>query len=155
LSVVFRKIGSEKIRKALTEIDLKADQLMIDYKGVRFDNTGQNIMASTFQIQLKGKEYVSVWPEKSRDRQARTADEGLAIKRAVMAGPVPAIHVFSWSDKDVDAGDKRGHDESIKLRRTFTAAEPTSRRDGRCASGSCALGNHRFESSAFSSAVAP
>ena len=42
--------------------DLKPDQLMIGYNGVKFDDTGQNILASTFLIQLKGKEYVSVWP---------------------------------------------------------------------------------------------
>jgi hypothetical protein len=29
-----------------------------------------------------------------------------------MAGLVPAIHVFSAHKKDVDARDKRGHDES-------------------------------------------
>ncbi len=54
---------AEKIREALNETDLKADQLMIGYKGVKFDNTGQNTLASTFLIQLKGKQYVSVWPE--------------------------------------------------------------------------------------------
>ena len=43
--------------------DLKADQLMIGYKGVKFDKTGQNVLASTYLIQLQGKEYVSVWPE--------------------------------------------------------------------------------------------
>jgi branched-chain amino acid transport system substrate-binding protein len=54
---------AEKIREALNETDLKAEQLMIGYKGVKFDNTGQNTLASTFLIQLKGKQYVSVWPE--------------------------------------------------------------------------------------------
>jgi branched-chain amino acid transport system substrate-binding protein len=54
---------AEKIREALTETDLKADQLMIGYRGVKFDNNGQNTLASTFLIQLKGKQYVSVWPD--------------------------------------------------------------------------------------------
>jgi branched-chain amino acid transport system substrate-binding protein len=54
---------AEKIREALNETDLKADQLMIGYHGVKFDDTGQNSLASTFLIQLKGKQYVSVWPE--------------------------------------------------------------------------------------------
>ena len=54
---------AEKIREALNETDLKAEQLMIGYKGVKFDTTGQNTLASTFLIQLKGKQYVSVWPE--------------------------------------------------------------------------------------------
>jgi branched-chain amino acid transport system substrate-binding protein len=54
---------AEKIREALTETELKADQLMIGYHGVKFDNTGQNTLASTFLIQLKGKQYVSVYPD--------------------------------------------------------------------------------------------
>ena len=52
----------DKIQAALKATDLKADQLMIGYNGVKFDDTGQNILASTFLIQLKGKEYVSIWP---------------------------------------------------------------------------------------------
>jgi hypothetical protein len=36
------------------------------------------------------------------------------LAKPVMAGLVPAIHVFCLSgSKDVDARDKRGHDESI------------------------------------------
>ena len=52
----------DKIQAALKATDLKPDQLMIRYNGVKLDDTGQNILASTFLIQLKGKEYVSVWP---------------------------------------------------------------------------------------------
>ena len=52
-----------KIQAALRATDLKADQLMIGYKGVKFDKTGQNVLASTYLIQLQGKQYVSVWPE--------------------------------------------------------------------------------------------
>jgi branched-chain amino acid transport system substrate-binding protein len=52
----------DKIQAALRATDLKADQLMIGYNGVKFDDTGQNTLASTFLIQLQGKEYVSVWP---------------------------------------------------------------------------------------------
>jgi branched-chain amino acid transport system substrate-binding protein len=55
----------EKIRKALTETDLKPEQLMMGYRGVKFDETGQNILASTYLIQLKGKRYELVWPEKA------------------------------------------------------------------------------------------
>ena len=32
------------------------------YNGVKFDDTGQNTEASTFLIQLQGKQYVSIWP---------------------------------------------------------------------------------------------
>jgi len=52
----------EKIQAALKATDLKADQLMIGYNGVKFDETGQNTLASTFLIQLQGKQYVSIWP---------------------------------------------------------------------------------------------
>ncbi|MGA8697110.1 MAG: ABC transporter substrate-binding protein [Xanthobacteraceae bacterium] len=52
----------DKIQAALQATDLKADQLMIGYDGVKFDSTGQNTLASTFLSQLQGKQYVSVWP---------------------------------------------------------------------------------------------
>jgi branched-chain amino acid transport system substrate-binding protein len=52
-----------KIQAALQATDLKQNQLMIGYQGVKFDHTGQNVLASTYLIQLRGKEYVSVWPE--------------------------------------------------------------------------------------------
>jgi branched-chain amino acid transport system substrate-binding protein len=52
----------DKVQAALKATDLKPDQLMIGYNGIKFDDTGQNILASTFLIQLKGKEYVSIWP---------------------------------------------------------------------------------------------
>jgi branched-chain amino acid transport system substrate-binding protein len=51
-----------KIQAALKATDLKPSQLMIGYNGVKFDKTGQNVLASTYLIQLQGKEYVSVWP---------------------------------------------------------------------------------------------
>ena len=52
-----------KIQAALKATDLKADQLMIGYRGVKFDETGQNTLSATYLIQLQGKEYKSVWPE--------------------------------------------------------------------------------------------
>jgi len=55
----------EKIRDALSKTDLKPEQLMMGYNGVRFDATGQNILASTYLIQLKGKQYQLVWPDKA------------------------------------------------------------------------------------------
>ena len=53
----------EKIRQALQATDLKPEQLMMGYRGVRFDATGQNVLASTYLIQLKGKAYQLVWPQ--------------------------------------------------------------------------------------------
>jgi branched-chain amino acid transport system substrate-binding protein len=51
-----------KIQKALQETDLGPDALMIGYRGVKFDTTGQNTLSATYLIQLQGKEYKSVWP---------------------------------------------------------------------------------------------
>jgi len=33
------------------------------YRGVKFDATGQNILAATYLIQLQGSDYVAVWPD--------------------------------------------------------------------------------------------
>ena len=52
-----------RIQQALRETDLKPEQLMIGYRGVKFDETGQNTLSATYLIQLQGKEYKSVWPE--------------------------------------------------------------------------------------------
>ncbi|HUN96793.1 MAG TPA: ABC transporter substrate-binding protein [Bradyrhizobium sp.] len=55
-----------KIQAALKATDLKPDQLMMAYKGVKFDDKGQNILASGHMIQLQdGVNYVSVWPKAS------------------------------------------------------------------------------------------
>jgi branched-chain amino acid transport system substrate-binding protein len=53
-----------KIQAALRATDLKPDQLMMGYKGVKFDDKGQNILASGLIIQLQdGENYVAVWPK--------------------------------------------------------------------------------------------
>ena len=53
-----------KIQAALKATDLKPDQLMIGYKGIKFDDKGQNTLASGVMIQLQdGENYVSVWPK--------------------------------------------------------------------------------------------
>jgi branched-chain amino acid transport system substrate-binding protein len=54
-----------KIQAALRQTDLKPSQLMMGYRGVKFDETGQNTEAATYLIQLQGKAYKAVWPEKS------------------------------------------------------------------------------------------
>jgi branched-chain amino acid transport system substrate-binding protein len=60
----------EKIRAALQATDLKPDQLIMGYRGVKFDDKGQNTLASGLVIQLQdGENYVAVWPKTS----ARTA----------------------------------------------------------------------------------
>jgi branched-chain amino acid transport system substrate-binding protein len=66
LAEALNRAGStapEKIIAALKATDLKPNQLMMGYRGVKFDETGQNILASTYLIQLVGKEYKVVWPD--------------------------------------------------------------------------------------------
>jgi len=66
LAEAINRAGStdpEKIREALANTDLKPDQLMMGYQGVKYDDTGQNVLASTYLIQLHGKQYELVWPE--------------------------------------------------------------------------------------------
>jgi len=55
----------ERIRDALSKTDLKPEQLMMGYNGVKFDETGQNFLASTYLIQLEGNKYRLVWPDRA------------------------------------------------------------------------------------------
>ncbi|MDE2064055.1 MAG: ABC transporter substrate-binding protein [Bradyrhizobium sp.] len=58
-----------KIQAALKATDLKPDQLMMGYKGVKFNEKGQNVLASSLIIQLQdGEHYVAVWPKGSSDK---------------------------------------------------------------------------------------
>ncbi len=50
------------IQKALQATDIKPDQLMMGYSGVKFDDHGQNTLAASYLIQLQGDAYKSVWP---------------------------------------------------------------------------------------------
>ena len=52
-----------KIQAALQAQDLKPDQLMIGYKGIKYNAKGQNILASTLLVQLFGTKYQAVWPD--------------------------------------------------------------------------------------------
>jgi branched-chain amino acid transport system substrate-binding protein len=53
-----------KIQAALRATDLKPEQLIMGFKGVKFDSKGQNILASALVIQLQdGAHYVPVWPK--------------------------------------------------------------------------------------------
>ncbi|WP_428534238.1 ABC transporter substrate-binding protein [Rhodopila sp.] len=54
-----------KIQAALVSQDLKPEQLMIGYDGIKYDAKGQNTLAATLLVQLEGKKYVPVWPDKS------------------------------------------------------------------------------------------
>ncbi|HXP04752.1 MAG TPA: ABC transporter substrate-binding protein [Stellaceae bacterium] len=65
LAAAINRAGSTDpaaIQKALRETDLKPDQLIVGYDGVKFDASGQNTLAGTYLTQLRGKQYVTVWP---------------------------------------------------------------------------------------------
>ncbi|MGA2290125.1 ABC transporter substrate-binding protein [Bradyrhizobium sp.] len=58
-----------KIQAALKATDLKPDQLMMGYKGVKFDDKGQNVLAAGVIIQLQdGENYVAVWPKAGAEK---------------------------------------------------------------------------------------
>jgi branched-chain amino acid transport system substrate-binding protein len=68
LADAINRAGSTKpdaIQQTLQQTDLTPEQLMMGYRGVKFDSTGQNALAATYLIQLQGASYVIVWPEKS------------------------------------------------------------------------------------------
>ncbi|KJC59031.1 branched-chain amino acid ABC transporter substrate-binding protein [Bradyrhizobium sp. LTSPM299] len=58
-----------KIQAALKATDLKPEQLMMGYKGIKFDDKGQNILASGLIIQLQdGENYVAVFPKANAEK---------------------------------------------------------------------------------------
>jgi len=52
-----------KIQAALKATDLKASQVVTGYNGVKFDEKGQNTLASSLITQMQGGVYVPVWPK--------------------------------------------------------------------------------------------
>jgi branched-chain amino acid transport system substrate-binding protein len=54
-----------KIQAALKATNLKPEQLMIGYDGMKFDANGQNELASTLLVQLRGGRYIAVWPDRA------------------------------------------------------------------------------------------
>jgi branched-chain amino acid transport system substrate-binding protein len=51
-----------RIQAALKATDLKPNQLMMGYRGVKFDEKGNNSLADALLIQIQGDKYVAVWP---------------------------------------------------------------------------------------------
>lgn len=52
-----------KIQAALRATDLKANQVVTGYNGVKFDAKGQNTLGSSLLTQMQGGAYVPVWPK--------------------------------------------------------------------------------------------
>jgi branched-chain amino acid transport system substrate-binding protein len=53
----------EKIRQALAATNIPVSELIAGYQGVKFDEKGQNVLGSTLVTQIRGGQYVSVWPK--------------------------------------------------------------------------------------------
>lgn len=52
----------EDIRKALAATDIASDQIIMPWKGIKFDQTGQNELGQGIIVQVQGGQYVTVWP---------------------------------------------------------------------------------------------
>jgi branched-chain amino acid transport system substrate-binding protein len=52
-----------KIQAALKATNLPAEQMVAGYDGVKFDDKGQNTLASSVVTQLQGGKYVAIWPK--------------------------------------------------------------------------------------------
>lgn len=56
-------VQPDKLRAALVATAMPRSAMMIGYRGVKFDETGQNVESATYLTQLQGKAYVTVWPD--------------------------------------------------------------------------------------------
>ena len=52
-----------KIQAALKATNLPAEQMAAGYDGVKFDDKGQNVLASSVVTQLQGGKYVTIFPK--------------------------------------------------------------------------------------------
>jgi branched-chain amino acid transport system substrate-binding protein len=69
---VLNRAGStdpNSIRKAMAETNIPGNKLIMPWKGVKFDQTGQNTLGSGIIVQIIGGKYYTVWPfdQASRD----------------------------------------------------------------------------------------
>src|SRR6266446_302645 len=55
-------VGPEAIQKALKETDIPGDKLIMPWKGIRFNSTGQNPLGAGIIVQIQDGRYVTVWP---------------------------------------------------------------------------------------------
>ena len=53
----------DKLRAALAATAMPRSAMIVGYRGVKFDATGQNAESATDLTQLQGKDYVTVWPD--------------------------------------------------------------------------------------------
>jgi branched-chain amino acid transport system substrate-binding protein len=59
----------EAIRKALADTNMTAEQLIMPWKGVKFDASGQNVLGRGILVQIIGGKYNTVWPFEMASRE--------------------------------------------------------------------------------------
>jgi len=52
-----------KLQAALKATNMPHSAMFIGYRGVRFDDSGQNVESATYLTQLQDKDYVTIWPD--------------------------------------------------------------------------------------------
>jgi branched-chain amino acid transport system substrate-binding protein len=57
-----KSVAPEEIRKALVATNMPADQLVMPWSGVRFDEKGQNVGVRAILMQMQGGSYKTVYP---------------------------------------------------------------------------------------------
>jgi branched-chain amino acid transport system substrate-binding protein len=65
LADAINRAGSTKpeaIREALIKTNMPAEQLITPWRGVKFDETGQNILVDAIVIQYQGGKPSTIWP---------------------------------------------------------------------------------------------
>lgn len=60
-----------KIQAALQATDMPEKDLLVGYRGVKFDSTGQNDEGATYITQLDGPDYMTVWPQDAAQASLR------------------------------------------------------------------------------------
>ena len=65
-----------KIQAALRATDLKPNQIVTGYDGVKFDARGQNVLASSLITQMQQGAYVPVWPKAKATAEVRLPYKG-------------------------------------------------------------------------------
>jgi branched-chain amino acid transport system substrate-binding protein len=65
LAEAINRAGStqpEAIQKALAETNIPGSRLIMPWKGIKFDTTGQNTLGTGIIVQVKDGKYATVWP---------------------------------------------------------------------------------------------
>lgn len=64
-----KSTDAEAIRKSLAETNLKGDQLIMPWTGVKFDENGQNTLGRGILVQIVDGKYNTVWPFNMASRE--------------------------------------------------------------------------------------